>query len=72
MDQIREFFYWTVSIAAILFGLFLIVAIVAVLNIRRMAKRNMERMRMQMEDMGRTWRNLAFSRTIIRILKMIF
>ena len=75
MDAIREFFYWTASIAMILFGIFMISLIALLVYIKKLADLGMAKIDegvYHFQNATRTWRNLAFSRFIIRILRLIF
>jgi len=74
MDSIREFFYWTASIALILIGIFIIGLIALLAYIKRLADRSMRKLDESLEHVQsatRTWRNLAFTRVIIRALRYI-
>jgi hypothetical protein len=77
--EIREFFYWTASIALILIGLFTLSLFVALFYIKRLADRTsakilarVELMSDQVSGASRAWRNLTITRFIIRALRLIF
>jgi hypothetical protein len=75
MDAIREFFYWTASIALILFGIFMIGLIVLLVYVKKLADRAMTKIDegvSHVQNATRTWRNLAFSKFIVRALRLIF
>lgn len=74
MEGIREFFYWTASIAFILFGLFVILLFAFLIYIKRLADEaaaRFEEMQNSVAHATRTWRNLSITRFIIRTLRII-
>lgn len=74
MDQIREIFYWTATIALILFSIFVIALVVLLAYIKRLADHGMRKLDdglARVSGAARTWKNLAFTRIIIRALRIL-
>lgn len=75
MDAIREFFYWTASIAMILASLLIIGLLLLLFYLKRMADEGMRKLELGLESVhtaARTWRNLAFTRFLVRLFRVIF
>ncbi|MBX4204666.1 MAG: hypothetical protein KW788_00580 [Candidatus Doudnabacteria bacterium] len=75
MDGIREFFYWTASIALILVSLFVLGLIVLLVYLKKLADRSVRKLDESLEHVHsatRAWRNLAFTRFVLRALRFIF
>jgi hypothetical protein len=79
MDHIREFFYWTASIALILLSLFLVGLIALLIYLRRLAKtfadRGLDRINQMSEQFGnaaKTFRNIGLTRLFFRFFRLIF
>lgn len=74
MDQIREFFYWTASIAFILISLFVLGLVALLVYVKRLADHGMRKLDAsltQVQDATRTWRNLGVARFIIRAIRLL-
>ena len=77
--DIREFFYWTASIALILLGLFIIALFAFLIYLKRLSRSLVLKFESRMDEISnnfgsaaRAWKNLALTRFIIRALKLIF
>lgn len=75
MEHIQEFFYWTTSIAMILFGLFIIGLMGLLLYLKRLVDQSMAKLDASLSGVAnatRAWRNLAFTRFLMRAIRFIF